>query len=402
MNWRASPWVKYWREALLCLTSILVGYCLLEIGYRIYQYQTLPDRLFAEVARNGPNVGGLYVYDPHTGYRYPPNFEEKRGHPWFSRWRTNSHGHVSRFEYPKEKPANEYRIAVIGDSYTASINNNVRWTELLEDHLNAAPEWNEAVERRVTRVINFGVDGFGFMHFAAMLRHQTLAFQPDLVIVNFIGDDILRRFRFVVRPDGTGDQDQRIRTFVKTDLLDRIDWLRLRPELFAATIGSHFGMRSELPLDHRMLFATTPSFRFASRKQAIAASAAAVTSMVQDFPAVLFLQCPEYWELSGDENILMGGLVDELRAAAPAFSLITMKSRLDTRLDGMRFADRPDLVGKTWAQLMALPFEQKLELHRWFFLPDDLHLTDYASEIYAREVAEVLIERAREAGLHAN
>jgi hypothetical protein len=85
----------------------------------------------------------------------------------------NSHGHVSQFEYPKQKPSGEYRIAVVGDSMTANITNNVRWTEVLEASLNASPEWRVRVGDSFTRVINFAVDGMGMVQFAGMVRHHV-------------------------------------------------------------------------------------------------------------------------------------------------------------------------------------------------------------------------------------
>jgi GDSL-like Lipase/Acylhydrolase len=396
LSYLAAPCLKHWREVGLLVTSVLLSYSLLDAGYRVYQYVTLPDRLFAEIARQASTTGTPYVYDVHTGYRYPPNVSGERGHPWFSKWRTNSYGHVSRFEYPTEKPSNEYRIAVIGDSFTANITNNVRWPELLEEHLNASPNWTKALQGRFTRVINFGVDGFGFLHFAAMLRHQALAFQPDLVIVNFIGDDIRRRFVYPNVPDSSVDRDQRIRAFVKANFLEGINWLRLRPELLIATVGDHFGAKPELPLDHRVHIATAPRTRFASRKEAAAASAAAVKSMVRDFPGVLFVQCPEYWELAGYVDPDSQRLVNELKAAAPEFSVLTMAPLLDARLAGKRMADRPDLAGMTWKQLMALPSHQRLELDRWYFQPYDLHMTDHGTGIYAEELAKALIKRAHD------
>src|SRR5215467_1070164 len=98
----------HWRDGLLLLTSISLAYAVLEVGYRFYQYRTLPDRLFAAVAAqlsNGPSATDQFMFDADTGYRYTPNFEGRRGAPWHSRWRTNSHGHVSQFEYPWRKPA---------------------------------------------------------------------------------------------------------------------------------------------------------------------------------------------------------------------------------------------------------------------------------------------------------
>jgi hypothetical protein len=186
----AGALAAYWREASLLVASVVATLIVLEIGYRLYQHQTLPGRLFALVeaqiradyhARAGHGAPPLYIPDPRTGYIYPPNFQGQRGHPWNSRWRTNSHGHVSRFEYPRQKSPREYRIAVIGDSMTANITNNVRWTEVLEELLNASPQWRRLVADGFTRVINFGVDGMGMVQFAAMVRHHVMPFEPDMI-----------------------------------------------------------------------------------------------------------------------------------------------------------------------------------------------------------------------------
>ncbi|MFL5085553.1 MAG: hypothetical protein ACJ8FP_12115 [Xanthobacteraceae bacterium] len=126
----------HWREALLVCASTVLTYVIMEIGYRAYQYRTLSDRLSAEVAAQpstGPAAQDQFMYDPHTGYRYTPSFEGRRGPPWYSHWRTNSHGHVSRFDYPQRKPPGEYRIAVIGDSFTANITNTC-----------AGPSWSKS------------------------------------------------------------------------------------------------------------------------------------------------------------------------------------------------------------------------------------------------------------------
>jgi hypothetical protein len=68
-----------------------------------------------------------------------------------------------------------------------------------------------------------------------------------------------------------------------------------------------------------------------------------------------------------------------------------MLAQMEALLDGKRWRDRPDVKGKTLHQILALPEEQRLEIYRWFFLPDDLHYTDYGTTLYAREVAERLI-----------
>jgi hypothetical protein len=387
---------KYRGELALVLLAIVLGNITFEIGYRAYKYVTLPDRLFATVAEHSPiapNAATNYIFDPRTGYRYPSNFEARRGPPWFSHWRTNSHGHVSRFEYPQRKPAGEYRIAVVGDSFTANITNNVRWTELLEAHLNASAEWKASVDGRFTRVINFAVDGMGLINFSAMIRHHVPAFEPDLIIVNFVTDDILRRLRYMNFPDRTADRDDRIRAYVKANYLDRIGWFRLYPELFAATIGHLFGMKPRLPLDHLTLLAEDPAFKFDTRAEAIRASATAAREMLAAFPNILFLRAPMFHELDGWTMPQWDGLVQQFHTAVPELPIVPMQPRMEALLEGKRLKDRPDLAGLSWQQMWALPDEHRLELYRWFF-PADFHPTDYGTTLYANEVARFLIERS--------
>src|SRR4030095_778902 len=104
---KPSSLVRYWRELLLLCVTIVVTLLVFEAAYRFYQYHTLPGRLFALVdsqvaAGHGTQAGtGLIekIPDAYTGYLYAPNHWGQRGHPWYSHWRTNSHGHVSRSEY---------------------------------------------------------------------------------------------------------------------------------------------------------------------------------------------------------------------------------------------------------------------------------------------------------------
>jgi hypothetical protein len=383
-------------ELLLLLASLVVGYLICEAGYRIYHYVTLPDLLYAEVAQYSAvdSNATSYLFDAYTGYRYVPSVEGRRGAPWFSHWRTNSHGHVSQFEYPQRKPAGEYRIAVVGDSFTANITNNVRWTELLEHELNASPDWKASVNSRATRVINFAVDGMGLIQMAAMARHHVPAFEPDLLIVNFVTDDILRRLRYPNLPSPSADRAAQIKTYVQINYLDAIDWLRPYPELFAATIGRFLGMKPHLPLDARLVLAESPAFKFATRAEGIRASAAAVREMLAAWPNALLLHAPMFQELGGWRIPEWDGLMQQFREAVPDVSIVAMQPRMEALLAGKRVEDRPDLAGLNVRQLMALPEERRPELYRWFFL-SDFHPTDYGTTLYAHEVARFLIERAK-------
>src|SRR2546427_10636850 len=101
---------KYRGELALVLLTLVLGNIIFEIGYRAYQYVTLPDRLFATVAQHSPiapDAATNYIFDPHTGYRDPPNFEARRGPPWFSHCRTNHPGDRSQLQISEPKPAAE-------------------------------------------------------------------------------------------------------------------------------------------------------------------------------------------------------------------------------------------------------------------------------------------------------
>jgi hypothetical protein len=333
------------------------------------------------------------MFDAHAGYRYTPNFTGQRGHPWNSHWRTNSHGHVSRFEYPKRKPPGEYRIAVVGDSMTANITNNVRWTEVLQEQLNASPQWQASVAGRLTRVMNSGIDGMGMVQFGALVRHHVMEFEPELIVVNFISDSFLRRVRYLNVPYLGRDREENIRRYVQRNYLDRINWFSLHPELFAATVGRFWGMRGSLPIDPKMHLASDPDFRFATRQEAITASAAAIRDMLSVAPNILFLQMPLLEELEGNPYPAWIGLVEDVQRIVPDFKVVSLKPQMDVLLDGKRLRDRPELRGMGRLQILALPSERNLEHYRWFFLPEDHHYTDYGTTLYAREVARFLIER---------
>ena len=317
--------------------------------------------------------------------------KERWGHPWYSRWRTNSHGHIARSEYPKAKPVGEFRIAVIGDSFTAGLHNNVRWTEMLEDHLNASAEWRRRNGDKPTRVINFGVDGTGFVQFAAIARHYVSEFEPDLVIINYVNDDILRRIRYMKLPS-SGSHPEDIRTYVRANLVDPIDWLGWRSEVVAATVGQRWGMVSQMPLDARHLLAAGPTIKFARRQEALDVGRTAVASILTQFPTALFLHMPCYYELAGEEPWFLRGLAGEIHAMIEPLSTraVSLQPQMGALLDGKRIPQRPDLAGLSLHQMVALPKDRWPELYRWFFLPDDLHYTDYALGLYANEVAKVM------------
>ncbi len=98
-------------------------------------------------------------------------------------------------------PDGKPRILVVGDSFT--FGDEVRDEEAYPHVLGAlVPE---------AEVVNFGVHGYGHDQMLLMLREQSLDYQPDLVVLGFVRDDMERNlldFRDYAKPrfEVTGDR----------------------------------------------------------------------------------------------------------------------------------------------------------------------------------------------------
>src|SRR5262249_35111827 len=147
------------------------------------------------------------VYHPEMGYTYIPNQTVALAH--WPHFHVNKWGIIDDDDYPVEKPADEYRIVIIGDSFTAGVMNTVRWPALLQEKLNQSPIWRQIVNNKTTRVINLGRDGIGLVQFDKVLLLDGLKFTPDLILVNFIADDVMRKPYFRGAPLGEISPQQR-------------------------------------------------------------------------------------------------------------------------------------------------------------------------------------------------
>jgi len=97
-------------------------------------------------------------------------------------FRTNSRGLRDK-EYSLEKPANTFRVAVIGGSFTvpAGVEIDEAFHSILENRLNKEnPDFNY-------EFINFGVSGYRINNKIATLENKALKYNPDLIL--FILDD---------------------------------------------------------------------------------------------------------------------------------------------------------------------------------------------------------------------
>ncbi|HEX9074254.1 MAG TPA: SGNH/GDSL hydrolase family protein, partial [Anaerolineae bacterium] len=283
---------KLWPNILIALVSVLLTYVMADIGYRIYRrYKiTTEYKEYPFQAIDQP----VYLLDEQIGFRYKPNMQVLYANFGGSnevlqsnKFRVNNLGHISPNDDTVAKPEGEFRIAVIGDSFTAAIHNDIPWPFLLEQRLNADQNLKIKLGVSTIKVINFGMDGTGIVQWPSVVSNEILRFNPDLLVVNFITDDIGRRFVWrtsIKPPQSNGDyylglmcsslpatlenrdcavlklitfntplfdnksELSRIKRGIYDEEVGRIDWLSLYPELLARTLGRPLGLRPRLSL----------------------------------------------------------------------------------------------------------------------------------------------------------
>lgn len=159
--------------ALLVAGSVAFCIVALEAVLRIAGYPHQPARLSCY----DPIIGNVYC----AGYEgYPDNMYDTR-----IVVRINSEGMADR-EYRRAKPPGTLRIALLGDSVTASI--YVR----LSDKFKAL--WEGALTARLgrpTEILNFAVEGAGTWDQLQLFHLRARHFQPDYVVLGFFwGNDV--------------------------------------------------------------------------------------------------------------------------------------------------------------------------------------------------------------------
>ena len=182
---RPFPWLP-----LLVLSGValllvaLVGEIVVRLADLRWTQLSHPECLGAQAILNGQK--GLFRIDADAGYTMRPNAcVLLRSREYDEVLLTNSHGLVGP-ELPPSKPPGEFRIVVLGDSYTVGgqVPYEQNYTALLEQRLRAAGFGN-------VRVVNAGVGGYTTFNEAGLLRSNLSWLQPDLVVVAaFVGNDV--------------------------------------------------------------------------------------------------------------------------------------------------------------------------------------------------------------------
>jgi hypothetical protein len=130
----------------------------------------------------------FYCYDAYRGWGLNPG---ARG--WYRREgvayvRINQDGFRGP-NYPKSKPADVFRVAVLGDSYVEAIQvpENTTFTAIIGRELRDCP----LLKGKRVESMNFGVDGYGTAQELVTLRRKVWQYSPDVVVLAiFLGNDL--------------------------------------------------------------------------------------------------------------------------------------------------------------------------------------------------------------------
>jgi lysophospholipase L1-like esterase len=175
--------LKWWAGGLgLALASICFTLFLLELAAR---FLLSPPYAFDPQATDVHALNYL-ACNNRLGWTGQPGFQGVIDSPVFRQEvEANSLG-MNDEEHPLEKPADTFRVLVLGDSFIQGFQVEQQQTasQVLEDYLNAE------AERRQVEVLSGAVLGWSNGQQLLYYREQGRHFQPDLVLLTFfIGND---------------------------------------------------------------------------------------------------------------------------------------------------------------------------------------------------------------------
>ena len=148
-----------------CSIALIIG----EFYFRFFNPQPIVPR-YVETSVYGirKNIGNV------RGRMVTPEYQHN--------FNTNAQGFRGTKEYAVDKPANVYRIIVLGDSVALGhgVEDNETFSALLEEQLSS---------ERPTEVINMGVSGFGTAEELIQLQNLGIKYDPDIVILTYFQND---------------------------------------------------------------------------------------------------------------------------------------------------------------------------------------------------------------------
>ena len=166
------------RKILVAVWVVLITVGALEAVVRVWGYSQrhIYDPIYTAFERS-----------PDIPYIHKPNLTRARARG-LAVINTDSFGLRAKIAGASygAKQANEYRIAIVGDSCAFGegvTRTEDTFAEVLEDTL------NREQKAKTVKVFNFGVSAFSVKEMVATLQYRTVDIQPDLVVMAIIPSD---------------------------------------------------------------------------------------------------------------------------------------------------------------------------------------------------------------------
>lgn len=156
---------QFFRATAYLLFLAVVAVAGLEAGLRLLE---------PHLARNNP-----FVYDRQLGFRHRPNFNG-----------ANLYG-FNDGDYPIDKPAGQFRIIGVGDSFN--------WAQGGNNYWQAAEKLLRERGLRQIDILNQGTPATEPFYYLRLLQIDGVRFEPDMVVLGFfVGNDLLESSRLVL------------------------------------------------------------------------------------------------------------------------------------------------------------------------------------------------------------
>jgi len=396
---------------------MFITYLGAECGYRWYMYRTLVAADYPVTIASAPIYDDATpgYYRPHTTFHWR-RFDAQHNLLHECQVAINNRGFISANDYSVDKPAGEFRIALIGDSLTACITNDTPWADLLEKELNGDAALKQRLAARTIRVMNFGLAEAGLHKFAINYRNFASDYSPDFVIVNYIEDDFPR--------EGNANLllDQPSRA---TKAAAPKDYFAQVQEAKIQILGNITPESYRAYADPLQIPEASPGFFFVVEDDAVTFDKEKIASIKREaanrylstrlwrswHPHLLYRALGQPFSLNYADRMfasLSYNVSDQVEHALQAIydiqsrhpQVILLRNPLIQDLDGRvsqqdatRLLEQraPDLKIVRMEKYMPLENGQK-DIYTWFNLPHDGHFSNYGVKIYAHAVHQVIAE----------
>jgi len=332
--------------------------------------------------------------------------------------RTNNLGYLSERPYRIERTSDEYRVVVIGDSYTGPTTMSSPWVDRVEDILNADALLRNEIGDRAIRVFNLGWPGAGFPHFQRVLEKKALQFDPDLVVVNYIELDFPRLSRYGENTPGntiigglaTMSVNDTPQTRFYTELNCSEPPVTLRNPMcyqeFNIFIGDDFPLRPEMLIKVYDLIAD----EYLVGKAVFTLFPYGYHKIIGNITGYNEYRQPDIFRFSPiSHDKMINHAIDSLRAIKKGhpnvlFTLHPIFDDFFNEKKGARLTDEvlenaPDLEVVKMRDRLPIKGLSKDDIKQWYNLPYDGHMSDKGGRVYAKVFAELLASHIRKTAL---